>query len=169
MPQYLVIGRGKLYIDSIFVGNVSDFHYSPQKNVLKRKSWTGGLGHIAQVVVGDVSCTGGFVTDYISAQNLFRFLDPTSGLHTILFVANNPLGPNNNFTFTQAYLKADSPHGVIGDSWQALTFGFEGIGTAPYPTTNAFTVLPGGGFIAGSTTTTTGTTTTRTTTSTTSH
>lgn len=181
---YTPSGRGILYIapwtnttpptypdDYYEVGNCPSFEVEPVRETRPHYSSREGvrLKDLNPTTTLEYMIT--FECDEISSKNLNKFFMGShntstgiiSGLQNVeqeyglVFVSNNPIGPNQVFYFHRVTIGPNGPLQLIGDEYLSMTFSAEGLAdTANNPTSPYFTIHN------VTTTTTTSTTTTTT-------
>jgi len=157
--------------DFVDVGNATAFDIEPATESRPHHSSREGvnLKDLDPVTSLDYACN--FNLDEIAAANLNMFLlgtlDATSrtisGMqgydkeYAIIFVSNNPIGPQSEGYFRRTKIKPNGPFQLIGNEYLSMTYRAEGLAdTAHFPASPYFDYKI-------KTTTTTSTTTTTTT------
>jgi hypothetical protein len=124
-----------------------------------------GLREKDKEVILETGYTLSFDLDEISVFNLKMFLkasQPSSLVlyantvldqeYAVKFVSDNPVGPNETWTFWRTKLSPSGPFNLISDEWSVMSFSGEGLtDTANHPLSKFFTVT----FATTTTTTTT--------------
>jgi hypothetical protein len=155
------------------VGNCPDFTVEVTEEVLDHYSSRSGIKTKDKSVTLETGYTVKFKLDEKSVKNLQMFLKATlSGSNILLantqldkeyalyFVSDNPVGPNESWSFWRCKLKPDGAFSLIGTEWQTLGFSGEGLSdVANHVSSPFFTVT----FATTTTTTTTSSSTTTTT------
>lgn len=182
---YVPAGRGILYIapwssttppsypsDYTEVGNCPSLEVEPVTERRPHYSSREGVRLKDLSPVTTLEYTISFECDEISAKNLNRFfmgsLNETtkviSGLanvdaeYGLVFISNNPIGPNSKFFFWRVTLAPGGPIQLIGDEYLSMSFSGEGLAdTANHASSPYFDIH------SVTTTTTTSSTTTTTT------
>lgn len=184
---YVPSGRGILYIanwtgttpptypdDYTEVGNCPSLEIEPTRETRPHYSSREGVRLKDLNPTTTLEYAINFDCDEISAKNLNRFfmgdLNVATGVisglqnveqeYALVFVSDNPIGPNQVFYFHRVTLGPNGPLQLIGDEYLSMSFAGEGLAdTDNNPTSPYFTI---------NTVTTTTTSTTSSTTSTTS-
>lgn len=184
---YVPAGRGILHIgvwngttppnypdDYTEVGNCPSLEIEPVRETRPHYSSREGIRLKDLNPTTTLEYTLNFECDEISAKNLNRFFMGTldaaagsiSGLqnveaeYALVFVSNNPVGPNQVYYFHRMTLGPNGSLQLIGDEYLSMTFMGDGLAdTANHPSSPYFTI---------NTVTTTTTSTTSSTSSTTS-
>ena len=185
---YAPAGRGILYIaewsgttpptdpdDYTEIGNCPSFEAEPVIERRPHYSSRSGLRtrDLNPVVQTEYNLT--LDCDEMSAKNFARFFLGTlnsstkviAGLqnadkeYALKFIADNPIGPNQEFRFWRVTLGPNGPLQLIGDEYLVMSFSGEGLSdSANHPSSPYFDIK----YITTTTTTTTTTSTTTTTT-----
>ena len=170
-----MIGKGVLSIAKITngdigsyvdVGNCPKFEYELTEQVLEHYNSRSGLKEQDQEVVIQTGYTVSFTLDEVSVENLRMFMKASlSGTRTLYanmnanqqyslkFRADNPIGPNVNYTFWKCKLTPNGAFSLISDEYTSLSFTGKGLADATGHAESPF-------FTAAYATTTTTTTTT---------
>lgn len=167
---YVPSGRGILYIapwsgttpptypdDYTEIGNCPSLEIEPVRETRPHYSSREGirLRDLNPTTTLEYNLT--FECDEISATNLnYFFMGQQSGVNSlamtnydaeygIVFVSNNPIGPNHIYYFWRVTIGPNGPLQLIGDEYLSMTFSGEGLGdsenhaTSPYFTIEAVT------------------------------
>lgn len=167
---YVPSGRGILYIaawdgttpptypdDYTEIGNCPSLEIEPIRETRPHYSSREGirLRDLNPTTTLEYNLT--FECDEISATNLnYFFMGQQSGVNSlamtnydaeygIVFVSNNPIGPNHIYYFWRVTIGPNGPLQLIGDEYLSMTFSGEGLGdstnhsTSPYFTIEAVT------------------------------
>lgn len=182
---YVPSGRGIMYIapwvgttpptypgDYIEIGNCPSVEIEPVRETRPHYSSREGVRLKDLNPTTTLEYTLTFECDEISAKNLAKFfmgtLNQSTGRITgltnvekeygIVFIANNPIGPNQKYFFHRVTIGPNGPLQLIGDEYLNMSFSGEGLAdTANNPTSPYFDIHN-----VTTTTTTTSTTTTTT-------
>jgi hypothetical protein len=132
----IVAGGGVLSINGSVIGNVNKFQFSPKFELARYNDYSTGIKRTGIIRVASRQLQGSFLTDYITLANMSLFIN-AAHIDAMVFYSANPVpqGVNPIYTFidvtivpggeTQLIIEAD------GDTWQGLTFAFEGTLTMP--------------------------------------
>ncbi|MDA3788077.1 MAG: hypothetical protein PF503_06245 [Desulfobacula sp.] len=127
--------------DFVDVGNAPSFDIEPVTENRPHISSRSGLNFKDFNPITTLEYNLNFSLDEIAAVNLNMFLlgelDATSGIiaglsgagkeYAVVFIGNNPIGPNANSYFRKVTIKPNGPFQLIGDEYLTMTYLGEGL------------------------------------------